>query len=121
MLVDIDQIYPLVRDRNVELPQYQVRHIEPYFLGQLTQWIRTTGASIFAAPFLMLVDPAQCATKEDFDVSKKDQYKYFVIGGNHSACERADLSVEFPMNKTYCRVEGWILAGLSVAEVRNLA
>ncbi|CAM6086851.1 unnamed protein product [Calypogeia fissa] len=121
MLVDIDQIYPPIRDRNMELPQYQVRHIQPYFLGQLTQRMRTTGASMFAAPFLMLVDPTQCATKEDFDFTKKDQYKYFVIGGNHSACARADLSVEFPLNKTYRRVQGWILAKLSIAEVRNLA
>ncbi|CAM6108567.1 unnamed protein product [Calypogeia fissa] len=83
--------------------------------------MRTMGASMFAAPFLMLVDRAQCASKDDFDVSKKDQYKYFVIGGNHSACAHADLSVEFPMNKTFRRVQGWILARLSVAEVRNLA
>ena len=35
-------------------------------------------------PFIVMVDPEECETIEDFDIRKHDQYNYFVIGGSHS-------------------------------------
>jgi len=55
--VDIASLHPPVRDRNAELPPYQVRHIQLYFLEQLTKRMRTFGASALATPFVLLVDP----------------------------------------------------------------
>ena len=36
-------------------------------------------------PFIVMVDPEECETIEDFDIRKHDQYNYFVMGGSHSA------------------------------------
>ena len=119
--VDIGSLYPPIRDRNVELPPYQVRHVQPYFLEQLTKRMAVYGASALATPFVLLVDPEMCASREDFDFAKKNEYKYFVIGGNHSACAKADLTLTNPQYGAYRRVSAWIFAGLSVREARNLA
>ena len=36
-------------------------------------------------PFIVIVDPTECASVEEFDVRKHDQYNYFVIGGKEEA------------------------------------
>lgn len=121
IIVDISQLYPPIQEKAMELPIYQVRHIQPYFLTQLTLRMKTVRASPLAAPFVLLVDPKECPTREDFNFAKKNDYHYFVIGGNHSACAKADLALQFPNNKAYRRVQSWIFAGSSVQEARNLA
>ena len=35
-------------------------------------------------PFLVMVDPQQCATINEFDISNLEKYKYFVIGGSQN-------------------------------------
>jgi hypothetical protein len=35
--------------------------------------------------YLVLVDPMEVPMREEFDRSKCFDYKYYVIGGNHSA------------------------------------
>jgi len=79
------------------------------------------GASFLATPFVLLVDPTLCPTREEFDMSHKNDYRYYVIGGNHSACAKADLALTNTQFGVYRRVSAWIFAGLSVAEARNLA
>ena len=119
--MDIKALYPPVRDKSTELPPYQVRHIQPYFLEQLTKRMSVFGASFLATPFVLLVDPNMCATREEFDMSRKNDYRYYVIGGNHSACAKADLALTNTQFGVYRRVSAWIFAGLSVGEARNLA
>ena len=119
--VDIGSLYPPVRHKTKELPPYQVRHIQPYFLEQLTKRMSVFGASFLATPFVLLVDPDMCPTREEFDMSQKNVYKYHVIGGNHSACAKADLAVTNRQFGAYRRVSAWIFVGLTVAETRNLA
>ena len=121
LTVDIGQLYGPVRDKSKPLPPYQVRHVQPYFLSQLTQRMRTVGASPLALPFVLLVDPAECPTCEDWDYEKKDTYHYYVIGGNHSACAKADLALIRKNDKQFRRVTAFIFAGLTIQEARNLA
>ena len=47
-------------------------------------------------PFLVMVDPKECASIPDFDVRKHDQYNYFVIGGSHSIEAQRKLVREHP-------------------------
>lgn len=35
--------------------------------------------------YLVLVDPMEVPSRDEFDRSKRFEYKYYVIGGNHSA------------------------------------
>jgi hypothetical protein len=73
------------------------------------------------APFVLLVDPKDCPTKEDFDVSRRETYKYYVIGENHSLCAKLDLAKIKPDYAPYKRMQAFVYDGLSIAEARNLA
>ena len=76
----------------------------------------------FSAPFLLLVDPKDCPTKEDWNPNP-DVYrtwKYLVLGGNHGA--RAKLALFQTYKRSiYAQVEAWVFAGLSKREQRILA
>jgi hypothetical protein len=113
--------HPPVRDATKERSPYQIRPIGEYFLQQLRLRFETQGVSSNTAPFVLLVDPKDCPTKEDFDVTRRDTYKYYVIGGNHSICAKLDLAKIKPDYAPYKRVQAFVYAGLSVAEARNLA
>ena len=76
----------------------------------------------FSAPFLLMVDPKDCPTKQDWnpnpDVHKT--WKYRVLGGNHGA--RAKLSLFNMYGKNiFAQVEAWVFAGLTRREMRILA
>ena len=90
-------------------------------MQQLRLRFETQEVSSNTALFVLLVDPKDCARKEDFDVNKRETYKYFVIGGNHSLCAKLDLAKIKPNYAPYKRVQAYVYAGLSVAEARNLA
>ena len=121
LTVDIDQLHKPVRDPSAALPPYQIRHIQSYFLAQLTQRMKIRGVNPLALPFVLLVDPRECDSREKFDFLKLDQYHFYVIGGNHSACAKADLALVHPNDKQFRRVTAWIFAGLSIQDARNLA
>jgi hypothetical protein len=90
-------LYPPVREGQGELGPYQVRPIQKYFLEQLRKRMEATEVSQGTVLFVPLVDPKLCPTRDDFQMDKKDKYKYYVIGGNHSACDRMDLSRTNPI------------------------
>lgn len=113
--------YPPVRDAAQERPPYQIRPIGEYFLQQLRRRFETQGVSSNTAPFVLLVDPEQCRTKEEFEVDLRDTYKYYVIGGNHSLCAKLDLAKIKPDYAPYRRVQAFVYAGLTISEARNLA
>src|SRR5450759_4364645 len=76
----------------------------------------------FSAPFLLMMDPKDCPTKQDQnpnpDVYKT--WKYQVLGGNHGA--RAKLSLFNMYGKAvFAQVEAWVFAGLSKREMRILS
>lgn len=121
MTVDIGQLHKPVRDSKQALWVYQVRPIQQYFLSELTKRMKNNGPSPITQPFVLLVDPKECATREQWDFRRKDSYHYYVIGGNHSACAKADLAMLQPNNRQYRRVVAFIFAGLTIQEARNLA
>jgi hypothetical protein len=48
--------------------------------------------------YLVLVDPMEVPTREEFDRSKYFDCKYYVIGGNYSTKVRRELMQEYPNN-----------------------
>ena len=72
-------------------------------------------------PFIVMVDPLECAKLEDFDVKKHDQYNYFVIGGSHSAEARRKLVREHPTTFFFKYAECKIYVGLTTEEAKLLA
>jgi hypothetical protein len=51
-----------------------------------------TGVSKQTVPFVLLVNSHQCATRKEFQMDKKNKYKYYVIGRNHFAYAWVDLA-----------------------------
>ena len=72
-------------------------------------------------PFLVMVDPQQCAAINDFDISNPEKYQYFVIGGSHSAEARRQLVQEHPTTYFFKYAECKIYVGLTVDEAKLLA
>jgi hypothetical protein len=52
-------------------------------------------------------------------MDKKDKYKYYAIGGNHSACAWLDLAN--PHLDSMRWIQAWIIADVSIQEARALA
>jgi hypothetical protein len=77
--------------------------------------------SNLATLFVLLVDPKNVKKKEDFRMVKKNDYKYFLIGGNHSTYAKMDLAKANLDYVPYWRVLAWIFVGLSVSNARQLA
>ena len=71
-------------------------------------------------PFLVMVDPSQCPSINDFDISNPEKYQYFVIGGSHSAEARRQLVMEHPTTYFFKYAECKIYVGLTVEEAKLL-
>ena len=68
-----------------------------------------------------MVYRVECATTEEFDVRKHDQYNYFVIAGSHLAEEQRKLVKEHPTTFFFKHVEGKIYVSLTTEEAKLLA
>ena len=72
-------------------------------------------------PFLVMVDTLECASKEEFNFARVNEYNYFVIGGCHSAEARRQLCLEYPDSVPFKTVECKIYAGLTREEATLLS
>jgi hypothetical protein len=102
--VDISTLIPLVREGQGDLSPWQMRPVQKWFVSKLIDKIETIGVSKVVGPFLFMVDPTMCNRREDFDVQKKNQYKYQILGENHSACARMDLTSASSDYSAYKRI-----------------
>jgi hypothetical protein len=121
IIVDICNLYPPIHKGQGLLGPYQVRPVLKYFLEQLKKRMETTRVFKQVVPYVLLVDPDQCATREEFMMDKKGKYKNYVIKGNHSACAWLDLAKANPYLDSVRRIHAWIIAGVSIQEARALA
>jgi len=71
--------------------------------------------------YLVLVDPEVVPTRDEFDETRCFHYKYYVLGGNHSAEARRELMQEYPNNPIFETVKCIIYAGLTDVEAKLLA
>jgi hypothetical protein len=118
IVVDIASLHPPLREPGQPMHPYQVRTIQKYFLQELTKKMELQGVSNLASSFILLVDLKVVKIKHKFVMAKKNTYKYFVLGGNHSACAKMDLARAHPHYDPYRRVSAWIFAGLSINDAR---
>ena len=72
-------------------------------------------------PFIVMVDPNECGSIEEFDVRKHNQYNYFLIGGSHSAKAQRQLVREHPTTFFFKYAECKIYVGLTTEEAKLLA
>lgn len=52
-------------------------------------------------PFVLLINSLECTSQVEFDFGLINEYKDFVLGGNHSPCAKGDLWKSFPKNPNY--------------------
>ncbi|KAH6555676.1 hypothetical protein KP509_1Z236600 [Ceratopteris richardii] len=72
-------------------------------------------------PFLVMVDPTECSSVEEFNEGLFEDYTYYVIGGSHSAEARRQLVKEHPTTFFFTYAKCKIYAGLTTEEAKLLA
>ena len=63
--------------------------------------------------YVLLVDPSEVPNKESFERSKCFEYKYYVLGGNHSVEAQRKLMEEYPNNPRFETIKFIIYDGLT--------
>ena len=84
--LNVKQIYKHTEGQE----KYQIRKPHHLHIHNLKALIRYIPYS-HVVDYLVLVDPMEVPTREEFDRSKCFDYKYYVIGGNHSVEARSEL------------------------------
>ena len=80
--------------------KYQIRkphHLHVHNLKTLMRY----NPFAHVVDYVLLVDPIQVPNKEAFDKSKCFEYKYYVLGGNHSIEAQRQLMGEYPHNPCF--------------------
>ena len=70
---------------------------------------------------MVLVDPCQVSNKQEFDKTQFFDYKYYVIGGNHSVEAKRQLIEEYPNNYLFQNVKCIIYTDLTKTKSNLLA
>jgi hypothetical protein len=100
--------------------KYQIRKSHHFHIHNLKALIRYNPYA-HVVDYLLLVDPMEFHSMDEFDKSKFFDYKYYVIGGNHSAEARRELIQKYPNNSLFETVKCIICVGLSYLEANLLA
>jgi hypothetical protein len=115
-LLNVKQLYKPTEGQE----KYQIRKPHQLHIQNLKALIRHNPYA-HVVDYLVLVDPMEVPTKDAFDRSKCFEYKYYVIGGNHSAEARRELMQEYPNNPLFETVRCVIYVGLTDGEAKLLA
>ena len=91
----IISIHRLPMDAKTGRTKLEIREPHKLHVQNLKKKMKINPHAI-VVPFIVMVDPKECASVQDFDVRKHDQYNYFVIGGSHTAQARRQLVREHP-------------------------
>ena len=100
--------------------QYQIRKAHHLHVHNLKTLFRFNPYA-HVVDYVVLVDPCQVPNKQAFDKTKCFDYKYYVIGGNHSIEAKRQLIAEYPNNYLFQTVKCIIYAGLTEMESKLLA
>ncbi|KAL3696720.1 hypothetical protein R1sor_010796 [Riccia sorocarpa] len=101
---------------------YQVRPLNEHFVNLLSEKLlarKQPGHNIF----VVLVDPdEELQWAEDFDLSKVNQHKYYVLGGNHTAAAKMKAYRKFSIpNEAFLLCSCFFYVGLTHLEARIIA
>jgi hypothetical protein len=95
--------------------KYQIRKPHHLHIHNLKALIRYNPYA-HVVEYLVLIDPMEVPTREEFDRSKCFDYKYYVIVGNHYAEARRELMQEYPNNSQFETIKCIIYVGLTDSE-----
>jgi hypothetical protein len=88
-------------------------------LQQLKHKFDSHGVSSNSAQFILLVDVDQCQTKEIFKSDKKEDYKYYIIGGNYSISAKLNLGKIKSNYSPFKGIQAFAYIGLMVLKARE--
>ena len=100
--------------------QYQIRKAYHLHFHNLKTLFRYNPYA-HVVDYVILVDPNQVPNKEAFDRTQCFDYRYYVIGGKHSAKAKIQLVKEYPGNYLFETVKCIIYVGLTKTEEKLLA
>ena len=104
LLIPIDKIgLPVRRSR-------QFRRVNEAFVKTLIQELLKEPCGSHGCLFVVVKD---ISTREDFDIQKKDDYEYEVLGGTHLTLATKQLHSQYPDNKHFCGRMAKIYCGLT--------
>ena len=106
--LNVKQLYKTTEGKE----KYQIRKPHHLHIHNLKELIMYNPYAHVVIDYLVLFDPMEVPTREEFDRSKCFNYKYYVIGGNHSAETRRELMQEYPNNPPFETVKCIIYVGL---------
>ena len=75
----------------------------------------------FSSHFILCIHPNDCASKAEFDKNRVANYRYILLGGNHSFLAKKKLAAKFPRDIESNTLYAQVLVGCSVAEMRKIA
>ena len=107
-------------DPDIERRALEIREPHNMHVQKLKKKMKINPHAI-VVPFLVMVDPVQWSSVNEFDILRLEEYQYFVIGGSHSAKARRQLVMEHPTTYFFKYAECKIYVVLSVDEAKLVA
>ena len=92
--------------------KYQIRNPHHLHVHNLKTLMRYNPYA-HVVDYVLLVDPIHVPNKETFDKSKCFEYKYYVLGGNHSVEAQRKLMEEYPNKLCFKTTKCIIYVGLT--------
>ena len=114
--LNVNQLYRPTEGQD----QYRIRKTHHLHIYNLKALMRHNPYA-HVIDYLVLVDPKDVPSRDEFDSTRCFHYKYYVLGGNHSAEARRELMQEYPNNPIFETVKCIIYAGLTDVEAKLLA
>ncbi|KAL3696504.1 hypothetical protein R1sor_010580 [Riccia sorocarpa] len=100
---------------------YQIRACSRSFVSDLKKHMQSNAYAHYHN-FILLVDPRDCKDKTSWVFAPPSKWRFYVIGGNHSALARMELLAQYPGIYTHYRHCNCIVyAGLSKTEASLFA
>ena len=96
-----------------------IRPIDNTFLQVLAKKFESDPSAPGVPPVAVLC--TSVSTLEQFDIKRKDAYRYEVLGGQHTAMARQKVSAEYPGNTMLKHILAEVYVGLSDDEALRLA
>ncbi|KAL3686647.1 hypothetical protein R1sor_009221 [Riccia sorocarpa] len=120
--IPIEQFHvPSCDSNSANWGPYQIRACSRSFVSDLKKHMQSNAYAHYHN-FILLVDPRDCKDKASWVFPPPSKWRFYVIGGNHSALARMELLAQYPRIYTHYRHCNCIVyAGLSKTEASLFA
>ncbi|KAL3702417.1 hypothetical protein R1sor_020439 [Riccia sorocarpa] len=120
--IPIEQFHvPSCDSNSANWGPYQIQACSRSFVSDLKKHMQTNAYAHYHN-FILLVDPRDCKDKASWVFPPPSKWRFYLIGGNHSALARMELLAQYPGIYTHYRHCNCIVyAGLSKTEASLFA